>query len=382
METAPAQTTPATPNEFPCKSCGAKLTYAPGTDSLTCRYCGAVNEIALKAEAVEEVDFLTALRSAAADDASAEVITIKCQACAAEVTLPPNTTAQRCAFCGSPIVAGQSSKRLIKPRSLLPFAVAESDATKLFRDWIRQLWFAPGELTREAGDVRLRGIYIPAWTYDSRTRSDYTGERGDDYWETESYWDTETYTETENGRLVTKTRQVQKTRQVRKTRWTSVAGRVRNQFDDLLVLASRSLPPELAQKLEPWDLKSLIAYQDEFLSGFVCETYSVNIEEGFTVAQQLMAPAIAQTIRANIGGDHQRIHTTDTRYFDTTYKHILLPIWMCAYRYKEQTYRFLVNARTGEVQGERPYSALKIMLLVFGILAVIGVILLAIASQR
>ena len=45
---------------------------------------------------------------------------------------------------------------------------------------------------------------------------------------------------------------------------------------------------------------------------------------------------------------------------DVTFKHILLPVWMAAYKYRGQTYRFVVNGRTGRVQGERPYSAWKI----------------------
>ena len=43
-------------------------------------------------------------------------------------------------------------------------------------------------------------------------------------------------------------------------------------------------------------------------------------------------------------------------------------------KYNDKVYRFLINARTGEVQGERPYSKIKIALLVIGILAIIGVI--------
>ncbi len=43
-----------------------------------------------------------------------------------------------------------------------------------------------------------------------------------------------------------------------------------------------------------------------------------------------------------------------------TYKHILLPMWICSYRYRDKIYRFLVNARTGEVQGQRPWSWVKI----------------------
>ena len=49
-------------------------------------------------------------------------------------------------------------------------------------------------------------------------------------------------------------------------------------------------------------------------------------------------------------------------------------MWISAYRFKERTFQFLVNARTGEVQGERPWSWIKITLLVIFILALIGVI--------
>jgi len=341
-----------------------------------------VNEIALKQEGVEELDYLAELQRVHTGADTVDVITVKCASCGAESAMQPGVTADRCAFCGTPLVAQQSSRRLIKPHSLLPFAVGENQAKGLFQQWMSTLWFAPSAIRTEAGGVRLRGIYIPAWTYDSRTSSDYTGERGDDYWETETYWDTETYTETQNGRMVTKSRQVQKTRQVRKTRWHSVSGRVSNAFDDLLVLATASLPKELAEKLEPWDLKSLVAYQDEFISGFVCESYGVDLEQGFGTACQMMRPTIEQTVCSDIGGDHQRIGSLSVQYFDITYKHLLLPVWLCAYLYRGKTYRFLVNARTGEVQGERPYSAMKIAILVISILlAVLGMVLV-VMQQR
>jgi hypothetical protein len=90
-----------------------------------------------------------------------------------------------------------------------------------------------------------------------------------------------------------------------------------------------------------------------------------------------MIPIIRSTVRSDIGGDEQRITTMNTTYSDITFKHILLPIWISSYRYKGKVYRFLINGQTGEVQGERPYSALKIMLAVLLVIAVIvGIILL------
>jgi hypothetical protein len=209
----------------------------------------------------------------------------------------------------------------------------------------------------------MDGVYVPAWTYDSDTYSRYTGQRGDDY------WDTETYTERDaSGNTVTRTRQV------RRTRWSWVSGDVSNQFDDVLVLASRSLPPKIAQRLEPWDLKNLVPYRDEYLSGFVAESYQVDLPQGFEVARGIMDGYIRQSIVRDIGGDHQRIDSLQTRYDNVTFKHTLLPVWISAYRFHQRTFRFLVNARSGEVQGERPYSPWKIILLILAIVLIIGII--------
>ena len=353
--------------QFPCKNCGANLHFAPGTTALQCPYCGATNEIAppAPADAVEELDLAGHLR----DEDLHEQITVKCGTCGAETTLAPNVTAGRCPFCGGAIVAQGSSRRAIKPKSLLPFHVTREQAAESFKRWIHSLWFAPGELKKRADRAEIAGVYIPCWTYDCATTSHYSGQRGDDY------WDTESYTAFENGRSI------RRTRRVRKTRWWPVSGMVSNDFDDVLVLASRSLPGGYAEALEPWDLKALVPYRDEYLSGFVAESYQVGLPEGFEIAKGIMSGPIRATIARDIGGDHQRIHSVDTRYFDVTFKHALLPVWISAYRYHERTFRFLVNARTGEVQGERPYSWVKITLAVLAAVAIIAIIML-LTSQR
>ena len=69
---------------------------------------------------------------------------------------------------------------------------------------------------------------------------------------------------------------------------------------------------------------------------------------------------ILRDVKYNIGGDEQRVSNVDTDVSDVTFKHILLPVWLEAYKYRGRTFRFVVNGRTGRVQGERPYSAWKI----------------------
>jgi len=147
---------------------------------------------------------------------------------------------------------------------------------------------------------------------------------------------------------------------VQKVRWYPASGRVARFFDDVLVLASRSLPKRFTDALEPWDLSELVPYSPEYLAGFQAEGYSIELNDGFTEAREKMDRVIARDVRFDIGGDRQRIHNIDTTLSDVTFKHILLPIYMAAYKYHGKSYRFVVNARTGRVQGERPYSAWKI----------------------
>ena len=328
---------------------------------MSCPYCGKVNEIETKTEPVEELNFEEFLKKASEEEETEEKITVKCETCGAQTELEANVTASACAFCDSKIVAQGQSTKAIKPRSLLPFKIEKKEAQKNFKEWISGLWFAPTKLKAIAGGQGLDGIYSPYWTYDTATTTEYTGQRG------EHYYETETYTEDDDdGNSVTKTRQVQK------TRWYGAYGTVFNDFDDLLVLGSESLPREQTRELEPWDLENLVSYDPSYLSGFKVESYTVDLAKGFNVAKDLMEDDLEESIRRDIGGDEQRISSKTVHYRSISFKHILLPVWLSAYRYNSKVFRFVINARTGEVQGERPWSVMKIATTVIAVLGAIG----------
>jgi DNA-directed RNA polymerase subunit RPC12/RpoP len=339
----------ATGERFPCEQCGALLTYAPGTEDLVCAYCGHRNRIVVAAVEIVENDLGRALRQVLAAAPVEETATVKCGACAAEFSLPEGHHAGACPFCGSSVVTATPGNRHIKPAALLPFAIAAGEAQARLRRWLRGLWLAPSKLKDFARDGRLSGVYLPYWTFDSRTETDYAGQRGTIYHESVRV------PVTRNGRTVIETRTVQK------VRWTPVRGHVSRAFDDVLVPASRSLPEPLLDALEPWDLHDLRPYTTAFLSGFQAEAYQLAVDQGFAVAQGKMRAALQQDVMADIGGDLQRIERMDVTHRRPSFKHVLLPVWLGAYRFKGRVFRLCVNGRTGEVQGERPWSAWKVL---------------------
>ncbi len=357
--------------KFPCSRCGGELIFPPNSTALECPYCGHRQEIAAgDLPPVREEDFAAALAALQSEGESFEQEVVKCGGCGAETTLPAAVAAAACPYCGAQLSSARAKRRAIKPQALLPFKIDRRHAQKAFHGWVKSRWFAPGDLKDYAGrEESLQGVYLPYWTYDAKTLSSYTGERGDDYYVTEHYM------AHVNGKSVPRTRQV------RKTRWRPASGTVQVNFDDILIPASRSLPRALAAALEPWDLQSLTPYTDEYLSGFTAETYQVDLRAGFEEARGIMASSIENAIRRDIGGDHQRIHSVRTSYRDVTYKHILLPVWLSAYRYRGKVYRFSVNARTAEVQGERPWSWMKISLAALAVTALIIALLYGLAGS-
>jgi DNA-directed RNA polymerase subunit RPC12/RpoP len=364
--------TEQTEHRWPCAQCGAQLRYAPGQTSLTCDHCGHVQAIVSdapwsRAKALEELDLARGLRDDLADSTMVEVRKTRCPNCGAEVAVTGATHATECPFCATPVVLDTGSQRLIKPQAVLPFVLSEAEARKAMIAWMGSLWFAPGTLLEYARKGRaMNGVYTPFWTFDADTTSRYQGQRG------EYYYETRTVTVTVNGR------REQRQEQVRHTRWYPASGRVARDFNDMLVVASHSLPRRLGDELTPWDLGKLVPYAPEYLAGFQAEGYTVPLAEGHAEARGRMADVIRSDVRRDIGGDEQRITGIDTDWRDETFKHILLPVWMAAYKYNGKSYRFVVNGQTGEVQGERPWSIWKIAFAVFLVAALVtGAVYLA-----
>lgn len=354
-------------NRFLCPSCAANMVFDATSGKLLCQYCGAAKEIAADGR-VDERDFYSFIKGGnqMLQPMAENAMQVNCSSCGAIVQFTPPATATECAFCGGKIVAQpKSADPLIAPEGVLPFRVPDRQANEGLKKWISSRWFAPSKLKDLARPEKLSSIYIPYWTYDAYSESTYSGERGEYYYQTEYY--------EENGE--------QKSRQVRYTNWYPTSGRVERQFDDITVPATKSLSKNYLDELEPWDLAELKSYEPAFLSGHKAQTYQVALPEGYEFFKQFAANVIYSDAARDIGGDEQRVHDVQTNYSNITFKHLLLPIYAGAYNFNNKVFQIVINGRTGEVQGERPYSWIKITLFV-GFLLIIVLVFIAIAGSR
>lgn len=351
-----------------CGVCGGDVHFNPGTETLECLHCGNQTSIESSPVTAEEQDLekvLQEMENASGTTPLQSIQAIKCESCGAETTFPEKVTSWKCAYCDTPLVLNNSKKEnILSPRYLLPFKISRKEANEKFVKWVHSLWFAPDDLKKIATQTqdKAKGIYVPFWTYDMHTTTQYVGCRGEKYTVKTSYRDS-------SGKL--------KTRTETRIRWyPPQSGVVECFFDDVLVCASRSIPEHLKNYLNNWDKEALVEVKPEYLAGFISEVYQINLREGFYIAKEKIQPMIESHICKDIGGDTQKIISRSTQYSNMTFKHILLPVWISSFRYNNRVYRFVVNARTGQVYGERPWSVFKIILLILGIALAVWILVL------
>lgn len=338
---------------YKCDCCGAYAKYKPGSNSLHCTYCGS--DIAIDAKEpliINELDFevFRLVSENIANDATKIVV---CHHCNAETTFDEKQKSMECPYCGTAIVeADIHYERLIRPSYLQPFKVSEGEVQSCMARWINKLSFAPNKLKKQAiYSNHLKGVFIPYWTYDADTITIYTGRRGDNY--------TVTVGQGKNRRTETR------------INWRSASGRVARFFDDVMIPASRLIPDKILNKLENWNKNSYVEFDKRFLAGMLTEKYSVTFTDGFNSAKRYMNSVIENDIRRDIGGDHQRITSSNTDFKEIKFKLVLLPFFISSYTYNNKLYHFYVNGRNGEISGDRPYSGWKIFFAIFfGIIAV------------
>jgi len=355
---------PRSPEEehhFPCPQCGADMRFDAQGGQLVCDHCGfteAIEGHGGTVPAIRELDFNAALNARLPEAEMEDLRITSCPNCGAQIEFDGATHATECPFCATPVVVDTGTTRSIKPKGLLPFSIEERSARAAMTTWLGRLWFAPNGLKDYARKGRrMTGIYVPYWTFDADTKSAYRGERGTVYYVTKTVMRDGKSTQVREQRI----------------RWSPRSGRVARFFDDVLVLASKSLPKRYTDGLQPWDLAALEPYRPEYLAGYRAEGYTVALDEGYAQARAHMDAVILRDVKFDIGGDRQRVHQIQTTISAVSFKHILLPVWMAAYKYRGKTYRFVVNGRTGKVQGERPWSAWKIAVAIMIGLIVAGV---------
>jgi hypothetical protein len=135
----------------------------------------------------------------------------------------------------------------------------------------------------------------------------------------------------------------------------------------------------MLRAIEPFPTGDLVPYDPGYLAGWTVERYQIDLVAAAERSREQMDAEVRERCASQVPGDTYRNLSVDARYRDQTFKHILAPIWLLTYTFGADHYQVAVNGVTGRIAGTRPWSWIKIGLL---LLVVVAIALLVMASQN
>jgi hypothetical protein len=234
------------------------------------------------------------------------------------------------------------------PVFALGFAVSRDDAETRMRRWIQGRRMAPFGLKKKTAE-QVRGVYLPTYLYSASAHTTYAASIAEHY----------------------KDRDRQK-----KTEYRDLDGRHATYVADILVTASRGIPNDEVERIEPFDLGALQRYSPALVSGWMAEEPSLSRDECRELARAEARATVAHLLRGFLPGDGVRSLRHHTVLRDEATDLTLVPVWVFAIRYDEEKppIRVLVNGQTGRAYGKVPFSWAKLGLLALGGVALIGLL--------
>ena len=327
-----------------CPQCGGTLDFNPATGELICTYCNATVDIEDDEQArAKELDFREA-ENGASRDWGAQTRTVICKNCGAETVYDAETVSGECPYCGSNQVMEAGGEDVMAPGGVCPFTVTNETAYGCFSKWLKGKIFCPSAAKKAAKAGKMSGIYLPYWTFDAQTHSNYTARYG-------------------------KERTVRRGKETKVViHWYNTRGSYDCFINDELICASVNHDKAMLESIEPFDTEQNLEYKPEYLAGFASERYTVGLSDAWVQAQDEMRDKIAGDIREKISRQYHTNHVDSirfhTNYSGVTYKYLLLPVWLSSFNYKGKNYRFMVNGRTGRVGGKYPVSPWRVAIAV------------------
>ncbi len=260
-----------------------------------------------------------------------------CASCGGEIIGAPEMVSTRCPYCDNNVISPTTLTSTRMPDRMIPFTITKAQLVDIFAKETAGLRFLPGDFRSSHSLSEAQGVYVPYWLYDCDVIANFTF-TGD---KTQTYQDAHyEYTQTDHYELY---------------RGGTMG------FDDVPVIATTDLTPELAEGIEPFDYKAAQPFATAYLAGYSANTFNVTPEVANARANQRIRESAAREFRSTVSGyDNTETKSDDVQFVNGLVELVFLPTYLLNLRYGGATHRFAVNGQTGKLVGTFPISKAKV----------------------
>ena len=350
----------ATLLEYRCPNCGGGISFDSDIQKMSCPYCDtelemdALRELdeALNAQQEDEMDWQSQPGSAWQAE---EVETLRgytCQTCGGQLVCDENTAVTECPYCGNPVIMSGRLSGELRPDLVIPFQLDKEDAVQALIKHISKRKLLPKMFKDETHIREIKGIYVPFWLFDADAEGDAL------------YRATRIRTWADSNYYYTKTTHYS----IRRTGCMGFAG--------VPVDGSTTIPDELMESIEPFDLSKAVDFQTAYLVGYLADKYDVTAEDSVVRANERIKTSTNDALKRTVRG-YSTVSTVSSsvKLQNSKVRYALYPVWLLNTRYKNENYQFAMNGQTGKFVGNLPIDWGRFFAWWAGISTVSGILL-------
>ena len=374
---------------YKCPACTAPLHFSSETGKLECDYCGShftVEEVEAfyaekNAKAAENFEKESSQEAGATTDAekAAECIheeaaqheskwddstisedwgedskymrAYNCPSCGAELMCDASTAATSCPYCGNPtIVPGQFNGSL-KPDYIIPFAMNKEAAMAALKKHYRKRLFLPKTFSTTNQIKKIQGVYVPFWLFDAQTYGDC------------HFIASNSRTRREGDYKITR------------TDYFSVVRGGSIEFENVPTDASKRMPDDVMDSLEPFDFSQVKPFAMSYLPGYLADRYDVSVKDSESRADRRCMKSAEQIMYSSVVGyQNVRMVRNGMALQRGKVHYALLPVWLIKTKWQKKDYLFAMNGQTGKFVGNLPVSKGRFWAWCGGLTAVCGIL--------
>ena len=330
----------ATSTQLVCPNCAGTLQFDPTIGKMKCIFCDSVFSQEEAEQFFNQQNEEEEIKESGADwgeDADG-MRAYSCSTCGAEILCDQNTAATRCPYCDNTTVIEAQLSGAIKPDVVIPFAFTKEQAMEKYKGYYEKRKLIPKDFLSGSRVEEIQGVYVPFWLYDGSVSIDAEFEAADI---------------TDNGTEIT-----------RKIYKADRRGNIA--FENVPADASKRMPDDIMDSVEPFDFGQLKPFSMTYMPGFLAERFDVEGDDDLERAEKRVTNTAKQKTRATVRHDEVTETRGDYKVNYTKKKYALLPIWYLTTSWNGKQWNFAMNGQTGNFTGDLPVDGTKLGIMTGG----------------
>ena len=272
-----------------------------------------------------------------------------CGGCGASMSYDASLRTLRCPFCGSDnLNEEESNNKTLKAKYIIPFNTGQQDIVASLQKWMGKSYWRPSDLVSAAVITNVTPVYVPYWIFNANTYTYWTADSSNVPWGA-------------------------------KGDWMPVTGHHRSNYHGIIVGASSVLTQFETSSICPFNLDTACEPDQIDLDNYVVEQFRVQRKYARPLARSNIEALEREACRKYVPGRARNVKV-NVRLEELIGRPVLFPIWILAYRYKGEVYRFLANGQTGRHSGTAPVSWKKIITWIAIVVLMIVIAILLVSS--